>query len=739
MATFLLEVGTEELPAAFVDQALEQWRSRIPTSLAERCLTPEKIEYLGTPRRLAVILWGLPERQPDQEEEVKGPPAQAAFKDGQPTKAAIGFAQKQGVAVTDLEIRPTEKGEFVFMRKTIAGQATANILKQLVPEWITKLDGKRFMRWADGDLKFPRPIRWLVTLLDDQVLPIELMNGSQGCHSDRKSHGHRVLHPAGVTIAHAKDYVSSLEAAFVQVDVEKRHELIEQQIQAAAATVQGVAVINPTLLQEVTNLVEYPSPVVGTFDPEFLELPTEVIITEMESHQRYFPVLKSAESEELLPYFITISNGNPSQAKLIAQGNERVIRARLSDGKFFFDADRAIPLEEYLPKLETVTFQQELGSVRAKVDRIGRVAGHILDQLNVESGDSLRDSPTLQEARATETLRERGTNRELVEAAALLCKADLVTQMVGEFPELQGVMGQKYALASGKPKAVADAIFEHYLPRGAGDALPSSQTGQIVGLADRLDTLVSIFGLGMIPTGSSDPFALRRAANAIVNIIWSANLPINLGLLLDQVIADFADSFTAVLKLSVMELNQQLQDFFLQRIRTLLQDDRQIDYDLVNAVLGENDLEYTQRSLSDVLEVRDRALFLQSIRNDGTLATIYETVNRASRLAAQGELDTQQLDPAAVVQPSLFQKKSEQAFFEALSQVHQAMQGTRDYQKLIDSLAQIAPTVANFFDGEDSVLVMDSDPAIKQNRLNLLGVLRNHGRSLADFGAIVKS
>jgi glycyl-tRNA synthetase beta chain len=739
MATFLLEVGTEELPAGFVDEALEQWRSRIPKSLAERCLTPEKIEYFGTPRRLAVMIWGLPERQPDQNEEVKGPPAQAAFKDGEPTKAAIGFAQKQGVAVADLEVRATEKGEFVFVRKTIAGQATSDLLKVLVLEWIMKLEGKRFMRWAEGDFKFPRPIRWLVALLDGEVLPIELVNGSQGCHSDRVSQGHRVLHPEPITIVHAQDYEQTLENAFVRVDLEKRQSLIQQQIQAAAATVNGSAVINLNLLQEVTNLVEYPSPVVGKFDREFLELPTEVIITEMESHQRYFPVRKQADSEELLPYFITISNGNPSQAPLIAKGNERVIRARLSDGKFFFDADRTIPLEDYLPKLETMTFQQDLGSVRAKVDRIGRVAERILDQLEMDAGDSLRDSPTLREARATETLRERGTNREWVKEAVLLCKADLVTQMVGEFPELQGVMGQNYALASGKPTAVADGIFEHYLPRGAGDRLPGSQTGQIVGLADRLDTLVSIFGLGLIPTGSSDPFALRRAATAIVNIIWAANLPINLALLLDETIADFAESFTAVLKLPVAGLRQQLQEFFLQRIRTLLQDDRQIEYDLVNAVLGENDLEYTQRALANLLEVRDRALFLQSIRNDGTLSAIYETVNRASRLAAQGNLDTQQLDPAAAVQPSLFQKKSEQAFFDALSQVYQAGQGTRNYQELIKALEQIAPTVANFFDGEDSVLVMDSDPAIQQNRLNLLGVLRNHARLLADFGAIVKS
>jgi glycyl-tRNA synthetase beta chain len=716
MATFLLEVGTEELPADFVDDALEQWRSRIPKSLADHFLTPEDVEFFGTPRRLAVLIWGLPERQPDQEEEVKGPPAQAAFKDGKPTKAAAGFAQKQGVAVSDLEIRPTEKGDFVFIRKTIVGQPTADILQTLVPAWITGLEGKRFMRWADGDLRFPRPIRWLVALLDSEVLPIELMNGSQGCKSDRISQGHRVLHPEPVIIPHAEEYVSVLNAAFVQVDKAKRQSLIRQQIEASAAEVGGVAVINPALLQEVTNLVESPSPVIGKFDPEFLELPSEVIITEMESHQRYFPVLKQANSDELLPYFITISNGDPAKAKIIAEGNERVIRARLSDGKFFFEADRAAPLESYLPRLETVTFQADLGSVRAKVDRIGLIADLIADQLKIT-----------------------GSDRAHIQRAAFLCKADLVTQMVGEFPELQGIMGQKYALVGGEPEAVANAIFEHYQPRGANDRLPASLTGQVVGIADRLDTLVCIFGLGMIPSGSSDPFALRRAANAIVNIAWAADLPLNLAQLLDQVIANFERSFASVMKLSVKDLWQQLQDFFLQRIRTLLQEDREIDYDLVNAVLGENDLEYTQRALVDLLDVRDRALFLQSIRNNGTLATIYETVNRASRLAAQGTLATTQLDPTQVIQPKYFEKSSEKSFFKALGQLHNQMQGERDYQRLVEALADIAPTVANFFDGPDSVLVMDPNPNIKQNRLNLLGILRNHARLLADFGGIVKS
>jgi glycyl-tRNA synthetase beta chain len=398
---------------------------------------------------------------------------------------------------------------------------------------------------------------------------------------------------------------------------------------------------------------------------------------------------------------------------MIAAGNERVIRARLSDGKFFFDLDRKQSLEAYLPKLETVTFQADLGSVRAKVDRIVAIASLISDQLSLKDPNIAR--------------------------AALLCKADLVTQMVGEFPELQGVMGQKYAISSKEPEAVATAIYEHYLPRGAGDDLPQTLVGQIVGLSDRLDTLVSIFGLNQIPSGSSDPFALRRAANAIVNITWISDLNLDLNQLLKQIVQTFSASYSQVMKLSADELLKQLKGFFLQRIETLLKDDRGVEYDLVNAVLGENDAEYTERALSNLLDVRDRALFLQTIRNDGRLSAIYETVNRASRLAAQGTLDTQQLDPTAVIQPKLFQKNSEKAFYQALQQLNQTMQGQANYSKLVEALSQIAPTVSNFFDGEDSVLVMDPDAKIKQNRLNLLGILRNHARVLADFGAIVKS
>jgi glycyl-tRNA synthetase beta chain len=715
MPSFLLEVGTEELPANFVDEALSQWRSRIPAQLTELNLASEAIHFYGTPRRLAVLIQGLPAQQPDQAEEVKGPPAAAAFKDGQPTKAAAGFAQKQGVALDALEIRPTEKGDFVFVNKVLKGRAIADILTELVPQWITQLEGKRFMRWGDGDLKFSRPIRWLVTLLDDTVLPISMTSNSIAYKSDRLSWGHRVLHPEPVSIPNAKSYVATLQSAFIEVDPEQRQKTIQQQVEEVATKVNGVAIIDSDLLREVTNLVEYPSAVVGKFDEEFLALPTEVITTEMESHQRYFPV-REENSHKLLPYFITASNGDPEKADIIAAGNQRVIRARLSDGKFFFDADRRQPLESYLPKLETVTFQADLGSMRSKVDRIVSIAAQMCNQLGIQ-----------------------GDTRVHIEQAALLCKADLVTQMVGEFPELQGVMGQKYALSSGEPEVVATAIYEHYLPRGAGDDLPQTLAGQVVGLSDRLDTLVSIFGLGLIPSGSSDPFALRRAANAIVNITWAANLNLDLFQLLEQLVSTFSTHYSNVQKLKSEELLKQLKDFFLQRVETLLRDDRNIDYDLVNAVLGENDPDYAERALRNLLDVRDRAEFLQTIRKDNRLFAIYETVNRASRLAAQGTLDKQQLDPTAVIRPELFQKNSEKAFFQALQQLNQTMQGQADYAKLVAALSEIAPTVSRFFDGEDSVLVMDSNPEIKQNRLNLLGVLRNHARMLADFGAIVKS
>ncbi len=715
MATFLLEVGTEELPASFVSEAIAQWQTKLPAELAENFLQNDGLQFYGTPRRLAVLISGLPERQPDREEEAKGPPAKAAFKDGKPTKAAEGFATSRGVSVEDLEIRDTGKGEFVFVQQTIPGRATAELLQEMVPGWILGLEGARFMRWGDGDLRFPRPIRWLVTLLDSELLSVTIENGSEICVSDRTSHGHRVLHPEPISFSRADEYVETLRKAYVSVDPAERRETILQQVAKVAKSVKGYAVVNESLLAEVVDLVEWPTCLIGKFDDEFLALPSQVTITEMESHQRYFSVRPSADSDELLPYFITVSNGDPAKSALITQGNERVIRARLADGKFFFEADCKKPLADYVPQLETVTFEAQLGSVLEKVSRIVKVAERLGDQLQLSTD-----------------------RKQQAARAAQLCKADLVTQMVGEFPELQGYIGQKYALNSQEPAAVADAIYEHYLPKGAGDSLPQSLIGQVVGIADRLDTLVSIFSIGKLPKGSSDPFALRRAANAIVSIVWDAGLALNLQQLIAQVVQDFAVGRSSV---DAAALTTQLNDFFLQRIRTLLQDGQGIDYDLINAAFG-TDADYQARSLTDLLDVRDRAQFLQTIRNDGRLAKVYETVNRAAKLAAQGDLSTEPLDPSDSVKPALFEQPSEQAFYDSLKKLvpqTQAAQADRDYSKLIAGLEQAAPTVANFFDGDSSVMVMAENPDIRKNRLALLGLLRNHARVLADFSEIVKS
>ncbi|WP_024545342.1 glycine--tRNA ligase subunit beta [Picosynechococcus sp. NKBG15041c] len=712
MATYLIEVGTEELPADFVAAAIAQLQTRVTESLAEHFLAPDEIKVYGTPRRLAVLIAGLPDQQGDREEEIKGPPASAAFKDGQPTKAAEGFARKQGVELSALEVRPTEKGDFVFVQKKTLGRPTPEILQELALGWFTALEGRRFMRWADGDLRFPRPIRWLVSLWNETVLPLELVNGSGRLEAGRISRGHRILSQGDVTLNSATDYVATLQQAFVEVDPQVREEKIVAGVKAAAAEIGGEAEMPTDLLAEVVNLVEYPTAVVGDIETEFLELPPEVITTVMVTHQRYFAVRDRQDKTKLLPKFITISNGDPQKSAIIAAGNGRVIRARLADGQFFYRADCDDHLETYLPQLEAVTFQEELGTMRHKVDRIMEMSQQIAEQLGVSDED-----------------------KEIIASTAMLCKADLVTQMVYEFPELQGIMGQKYALVSGEAPAVAEGIFEHYLPRNADDMLPQTLAGQVVGMGDRLDTLVSIFGLGMIPTGSSDPFALRRAANAIVTVAWEAGLEINLAELLAQGAKDFVTAHPD--KPSPLAA---LQSFFIQRIQTLLQE-KGIDYDLVNAVLGSDDAEYTERALTDLLDVGDRAAFLQSIRDDGQLEKIYPTVNRSAKLAMKGALSTAILDPTGVINADKFEQNSERDLYAGLVDLvptTEVARTERDYQKLIDGLAALAPTVERFFDGEDSVLVMAEDPAVQENRLNLLGLLRNHARVLADFGAIVK-
>ncbi len=708
MASFLLEVGTEELPASFIVDALRQWQERIPKNLDEHQLTTSKVSVYGTPRRLAVLIEGLPTQQSDRSLEIKGPAVGSAFVNGdpqgEPTKALLGFAKSKGIDLQDILIKETDKGAFVFANQQIIGRETADILQELAPTWITGLEGKRLMRWGHGDLKFPRPIRWLVSLFNSKLLPIALEN----VQSDRLSQGHRVLHPRSVVIDTAKDYVETLREAFVLVDGKERQKHILTQIHSIVELFGGKAEISEDLLEEVTYLVEFPTAVIGEFEREFLELPQPVIKTEMVSHQRYFPVHSVKNPDQLLPRFITISNGDPDKSRLIAAGNGRVIRARLSDGKFFYDSDRAVHLETFLPLLEKVTFQAQLGSVAEKVDRIRAIAKSV--------------SASIANLEITEA------DQALIDRTAQLAKADLVTQMVKEFPELQGQMGYYYALSSGEPVAVATGIREHYQPKGAGDTLPTTLTGQIIAISDRIDTLVGIFGLGIVPTGSSDPFALRRAATGVVQIVWESGFALDLPKLLQAAIAIYAEK--NLLAQPAEAVLENLYKWFKQRYETILAD-QGIEYDLVNAVSGNEDLAYTLQGLSNLTRIKERAHFLQKSRESATLSTIYEPIVRASRLAVQGDLDSVTLDVKAVINPETLTEPAEQNLYQAIA----ALPSQPSDEQLMEGIKAIAPVLAKFF---DDVLVMAEDPQVCQNRLNLLGLIRNYSRQLADFSAILK-
>ena len=708
MASFLLEVGTEELPASFIVDALRQWQERIPKNLDEHQLTTSKVSVYGTPRRLAVLIEGLPIQQSDRSLEIKGPAVGSAFvkgdPQGEPTKALLGFVKSKGIEIQDIFIKETDKGAFVFANQQIIGRETINILQELAPTWITMLEGKRLMRWGNGDLKFPRPIRWLVSLFNSKILPITLENVT----SDRISQGHRVLHKRPVIIDTAKDYVATLREAFVVVDGKERQKHIVTQINSIVELFGGKAEIPEDLLEEVTYLVEFPTAVIGEFEREFLELPQPVIKTEMVSHQRYFPVHSADNPDQLIARFITISNGDPDKSRLISAGNGRVIRARLSDGKFFYDSDRAVHLQTFLPLLEKVTFQADLGSVAEKVERIRAIAKSVITSIsNLE----------LLEADLT-----------LIDRTAQLAKADLVTQMVKEFPELQGQMGYYYALSSGEPISVATGIREHYQPKGAGDTLPTSLTGKIIAISDRIDTLVGIFGLGIVPTGSSDPFALRRAATGVVQIAWESDFALDLPKLLQAAIAIYSEK--NLLAKPAETVLENLHKWFKQRYETILAD-QGIEYDLVNAVSGTEDLAYTLQGLSNLTRIKERAHFLQKSREDATLSAIYEPIVRASRLAVQGNLDSVTVDVKSIINPETLTEPAEQDLYQAIA----ALPSQPSDEQLMQGIRAIAPVLAKFF---DEVLVMAEDPQVRQNRLNLLGIIRNYSRQLADFSAILK-
>ena len=720
MSTFLLEIGTEELPADFARLALPQLEQLVRRDLATLRLSHERVYCTSTPRRLVVSVTGLPHRQPDLEEERKGPPQAQALKDGQPTAAALGFAKRCGVAPEALEIRDTAKGPFLFARCLEPGQPTTDVLATQVPLWFEALQGRRFMRWGEGESRFSRPVRWLVALLDAELVPVSLVGSDPVVTAGRESRGHR-LHQASVTIPSAVAYTDLLAAAGVEVDRDRRGAVIRRAVETAASTHNAEADLPETLFQELIDLVESPTLLQGQFDEHYLGLPAEVLSTVMRAHQRYVPLyakghnldpLALAARGSLLPRFLCVSNALPEAAASVARGNERVLKARLADAEFFVRADRNVASIDRRSQLERVTFAEGLGSLLDRTERLEWCTDVLLEQLELSSscGSHAR-------------------------RAAHLCKHDLVSQMVGEFPELQGAMGGKYLVAEGEPHQVGLAVLEHYLPRGAGDALPSSEAGAVVALAERLELLLSIYAKGERPTGSSDPYALRRAGQGLLQIVWEKGWRLDLLALLQRSCQHWAELLPHY-AVDAEKLTTELADFLRQRLVSLLEEGG-MDVDLVQAVAGNTGDQ--GRVLSDPEDARQRVALLMELRSSGQLPAVQAVVTRAARLANQADLPSSVLSAAAVVDPDLFEKSSEAAMLAVLNKLEPfATSSAHDrYRNLASGLSAGAPALEAFFDGEQSVMVMAEDGAVRSNRLHLLGVLRNQASVLADFSRIV--
>lgn len=681
--TLLLEIGTEEVPAHVMPGILSQLKENAAKTFEELRIEYKNIKTLGTPRRSALLVEGLAEQQADLSKENRGPAVNIAFDaDGNPTKAAQGFARGQGVKPEEL----VTKDGYVYAMVHEKGGQTVDLLGDTLKGLVDGLNFPNNMHWADLDYKFIRPLRWLVALYGQDVIDFEVANVKSG----RTSRGHRFLSEGDFEIANAEDYVEACRKASIIVDQNERCEMIRQQIAEVAAANGGQAEVNEDLLEEVLYLVEYPTALCGKFDEKYLALPAEAVITPMRDHQRYFPVLKDGQ---LLPLFITIRNGGKEHLETVQHGNERVLRARLEDAQFFFDEDRKKTLEQHGEKLKTVVFQDGLGTIYDKALRLEVLAGYIADAIGANEQDK----------------------KDAVRAAKL-AKADLVTGMVTEFTELQGVMGREYALLDGETKAVAQAIDEHYMPRFAGDSQPASVAGRIVSLADKIDTIVGTFSRGLIPTGSQDPFALRRQALGIVNMLKEAQYHISLS----QLVAKAME----LLKISdagqQAKLQNDVADFMKLRLKNVLAD-AGIRYDVVDAVFV---------TVDDIYGVFLRAQAVNEAVKQDMEKTIQAFV-RTGNIARKAE------DVQAAVEAGLLAEQVEKdlykAYEAAASKVEKEIMA-QDYAGAIATLSQLAAPIDAFFDG---VMVMDKDEKIKNNRLGLLKLVDNLICQVADFSKIV--
>ena len=678
--SLLLEIGTEEIPAHAMPAILNQLKELAEKNLKEARIDFGEVKTLGTPRRLALLVNDVASNQVDVEEEKRGASAKIAFdKDGKPTKAAIGFANKNKVRPEDLIVRDG----YIYAVIREQGKSSAEIFKTLLPKIICDLSFPNNMRWGNLDFNFIRPLRWIVALFGEEIIPFEVANVKSG----NVSRGHRFLSAGDFEIATAGDYVKTCAENFVIVDQNQRREMITAQINEVAANKNGVAEITDDLLEEVLYLVEYPTALAGAFEEKYLQLPAEAVITPMRDHQRYFPV-KTADGK-LLPLFITVRNGGKEYLDIVQHGNERVLKARLEDAQFFFNEDRKKSLEAHRDKLKTVVFQEGLGSVYEKTERLVKLVKKISEMLGVDSANAVR--------------------------AAQLSKADLVTGMVTEFTELQGVMGREYAKLDGEVPEVCAAIDEHYMPRFAGDTQPKTTAGKILSLADKIDNIVATFSRSLIPTGSQDPFALRRQALGIVNLLISARRSI----LISEVVELAMDLLKITDFVGREKIQQEVADFMRLRVKNILSGTTR--YDVIDAVIDDVDdiLAVTLKAaaVEQFLKMPDATKNIQSFVRVGNLA------KKAESTELDAELFT--LDAEKVLYKA----------FEAVKVVAGELIDKKDFLGALDALKKLSTPIDSFF---DSVMVMDEDLTVRKNRLALLKSIDELIAQIADFSKIVQ-
>ena len=682
---FLVEIGTEELPPKALKTLATSFADNVEAELNQAGLTFDKIEWFAAPRRLAVKVLNLATQQPSKEIEKRGPAVSAAFDaEGKPTKAAEGWARGCGITVEQAERIATDKGEWLVHRAKIEGQPTKNLLNDIVTNALAKLPIPKPMRWADKTVQFIRPVHTVTMLLGDELIEGEIL----GVASARTIRGHRFLGEKEFEIQHADQYPQLLrEKGSVVADFNERKAEILAKSQAKATALGGVADIEESLLEEVTSLVEYPNVLAAKFEERFLAVPAEALVYTMKGDQKYFPIYD--KDGKLLPHFIFVSNINPEDPTAIIEGNEKVVRPRLTDAEFFFKTDLKQKLVDRLPRLETVLFQQQLGTLKDKTDRIEQLAGEIAKQIGADEVKAKR--------------------------AGLLSKCDLMTNMVFEFTDTQGVMGMHYARHDGEDEEVAVALNEQYMPRFAGDELPKSLVASAVALADKFDTLTGIFGIGQAPKGSADPFALRRAALGALRIIVEKNLPLDLEDLVTKSAALFGD------KLTNQNVVADVVDFMLGRFRAWYQDEG-IAVDVIQAVLA--------RRPTRPADFDARVRAVSHFRTLDSAEALAAANKRVSNILAKADAAIGEINLTACVEPA------EKALAEAVLALRTEVQpliAKGDYTAVLDKLANLRAPVDNFF---DNVMVNAEDPALRQNRLAILNTLQDLFLQVADISVL---